>query len=49
MKINFKESLIILSISGKTLSIEKFTSQLLNILKSGGLVPYLKNFRKYSH
>ena len=46
---NLKEGLIFLSASGKTLSIEKFPLQLLTILKSGGLIPYLKKFGKYSH
>ncbi|MEA2086958.1 MAG: 3-isopropylmalate dehydratase small subunit [Candidatus Caldatribacteriota bacterium] len=46
---NLKEGLIILDISGETLSIEKFPLQLLSILKSGGLIPYLKKYKKYSH
>lgn len=41
MPINFKEGLIILSASEKTLSIKKFPPQLLSILKSGGLVSCL--------
>jgi len=49
MQVNLKEGLIILSASGKTLSIEKFPPQLLAILKSGGLIPYLKKFKKYSY
>jgi len=49
IKINLKEGLIFLSASRKTLSIEKFPLQLLTILKSEGLIPYLKKFGKYSH
>jgi len=46
---NLKEGLIILDISGETLSIEKYPPQLLSILKSGGLISYLKKYGKYSH
>ena len=49
MQVNLKEGLIILNTSGKTLSIEKYPPQLLSILKSGGLIPYLKKYKKYSH
>jgi len=49
IQINLKEGLIVLGTSEKTLSIEKFPPQLLAILKSGGLIPYLKKFGKYSH
>ena len=49
MQVNLKEGLIILNASGKTLSIEKFPFQLLSILKSGGLIPYLKKYKKYCH
>jgi len=49
IQINLKEGLIFLSASRKTLSIEKFPLQLLTILKSGGLIPYLKKYGKYSH
>ena len=49
IQINLKEGLIFLSASRKTLSIEKFPLQLLSILKSGGLIPYLKKYKKYSH
>jgi 3-isopropylmalate/(R)-2-methylmalate dehydratase small subunit len=49
IQINFKEELIILVASGKTLPIEKFPLQLLTILKSGGLIPYLKEYGKYAH
>lgn len=49
IQVNLKEGLIVLGISEKTLSIEKFPPQLLAILKSGGLIPYLRKFKKYSH
>jgi len=49
IQINLKEGLIVLGTSEKTLSIEKFPLQLLSILKSGGLIPYLRKFKKYSH
>jgi len=49
IQVNLKEGLIVLGTSEKTLSIEKFPPQLLNILKSGGLIPYLKKYKKYSH
>jgi len=49
IQLNLKEGLIVLGTSEKTLSIEKFPPQLLNILKSEGLIPYLKKFGKYSH
>lgn len=49
MQVNLKDGLIILTTSGKTLSIEKFPPQLLGILKSGGLIPYLKKYKKYFH
>jgi 3-isopropylmalate/(R)-2-methylmalate dehydratase small subunit len=48
IQINLKEGLIFLSASRKALSIEKFPLQLLTILKSEGLIPYLKKFGKYS-
>ena len=49
IQVNLKEGLIVLGTSEKTLSIEKFPPQLLAILKSGGLIPYLRKFKKYSH
>jgi hypothetical protein len=49
MRVNLKKGLIILNASGKTLSIEKFPLQLLTILEKGGLIPYLKKFKKFSH
>jgi len=49
IRVNLEEGLIILNASGKTLSIEKFPLQLLAILESGGLIPYLKKFKKFSH
>ena len=49
IQINLKDGLIVLGTSEKTLLIEKFPPQLLAILKSGGLIPYLRKFKKYSH
>ena len=49
IQINLKDGLFFLCASRKTLSIEKFPLQLLAILKSEGLIPYLKKFGKYSH
>jgi 3-isopropylmalate/(R)-2-methylmalate dehydratase small subunit len=49
IQVNLKEGLIILNVSRETLSIEKFPFQLLSILKNGGLIPYLKKYKKYSH
>ena len=49
IQVNLREGLIILNVSEKTLSIEKFPPQLLAILKSGGLIPYLRKYGKYSH
>ena len=49
IQINLKEGLIVLDTPEKTLSIEKFPLQLLAILKSEGLIPYLKKYKKYSH
>jgi len=49
IQLNLKEGLIIFNASGKTLSIEKFPLQLLTILKSGGLISYLKKYGKYSY
>ena len=49
IQIDLKEGLIVLGTSRKTLSIEKFPPQLLAILKSGGLIPYLRKFGKHSH
>ena len=49
IQINLKEGLIILDTSGEILSIEKFPPQFLSILKNGGLIPYLKKFKKYAH
>jgi len=44
IQINLKEGLFFLSSSRKTLSIEKFPLQLLSILKSEGLILYLKKY-----
>ena len=49
IQINLKEGLIILDTSGEILSIEKFPPQFLSILKNGGLIPYLKKYKRYAH
>jgi 3-isopropylmalate/(R)-2-methylmalate dehydratase small subunit len=49
IKINLKDGLITLNNPERNLLIEKYPPQLLNILKSGGLIPYLKKYRKYCH
>jgi len=49
IKINLKDGLITLNNPERNLLIEKYPPQLLNILKSGGLIPYFKKFRKYCH
>jgi 3-isopropylmalate dehydratase small subunit len=49
IQVNLKDGLIILSASSRILSIEKFLSQLLTILKSGRLIYYLKKFGRYFH
>ncbi len=49
IQVNLEEGLIILNVSRETLLIEKYPLQLLSILKSGGLISYLKKYGKYSH
>jgi len=49
IKINLKDDLITLYDPERKISIEKYPFQLLSILKSGGLIPYLKRYKKYSH
>ena len=49
IQINLEEGLIVLGTPEKTLSIEKFSPQLLAILKNEGLIPYMKKYGKYSH
>ena len=49
IKINLKNGLIDLYNPERKIPIEKYPPQLLNILKSGGLIPYLKKYKKYSH
>jgi len=44
VKINLQDGLITLYDPERKISIEKYPPQLLNILKSGGLIPYLKKF-----
>ena len=49
IQVNLEEGLIILNAFRETLSIEKYPLQLLSILKSGGLISYLKKYGKYCH
>lgn len=49
IKINLQDGLITLYNPERKISIEKYPSQLLSILKSEGLIPYLKKYKKYSH
>ena len=49
IKINLQDGLIALDNPKRKISIDKYPPQLLSILKSGGLIPYLKKFGKYSH
>ena len=49
IKINLQDGLITLYNPERKISIEKYPPQLLSILKSGGLIPYLKKYGKYSH
>ena len=49
IKINLQDGLITLYNPERKISIEKYPPQLLSILKSGGLISYLKKYGKYSH
>ena len=49
IKIDLKDGLITLNNPERNLLIKKYPPQLLDILKSGGLIPYLKKYKKYSH
>jgi len=49
IKINLQDGLITLYNPERKIPIEKYPSQLLSILKSGGLIPYLKKYKKYCH
>jgi len=49
IKINLQDGLINLYNPERKISIEKYPPQLLSILKSGGLIPYLKKYKKYFH
>lgn len=49
IKINLQDGLITLYGPERKMPIEKYPPQLLYILKSGGLISYLKKFKKYSH
>jgi len=48
IKIDLQNGLIILFSPERKISIEKYPAQLLSILKSGGLIPYLKKYKGYS-
>ena len=49
IKINLQDGLIALYDPERKISIEKYPPQLLSILKSGGLISYLKKYGKYSY
>ena len=49
IKINLQDGLIFLYDPERKISIEKYPPQLLSILKSGGLISYLKKYREYCH
>ena len=48
VKIDFQKGLIVLYDPERKMSIEKYPAQLLSILKSGGLILYLKKYKGYS-
>ena len=49
IKINLQDGLITLYNPERKIPIEKYPPQLLSILKSGGLISYLKRYKKYAH
>jgi len=49
INIDLHDALITLYNPERKISIEKYPPQLLSILKSGGLIPYLKKYGEYSH
>jgi len=49
IKMYLQDGLITLHNPERKILIEKYPPQLLYILKSGGLIPYLKKYKKYSH
>jgi len=49
IKIDLQDGLINLYNPKRKISIEKYPPQLLSILKSEGLISYLKKYKKYSH
>ena len=49
IKINLQDGLIALCDPERKISIKKYPPQLLSILKTGGLIPYMKKYGKYSH
>jgi len=48
IKINLKDGLITLYNPEREISFEKYPQQLLMILKSEGLIPYMKKYGKYN-
>jgi len=49
IKINLQDGLITLYDPERKIPIEKYPPQLLSILKSEGLISYLKKYKKYCH
>lgn len=49
IKINLQDGFIVLYNPERKIPIEKYPAQLLTILKSGGLISYLKKYGKYAH
>ncbi|MEA2021474.1 MAG: 3-isopropylmalate dehydratase [Candidatus Caldatribacteriota bacterium] len=49
IKINLQDGLIVLYDPERKILIEKYPPQLLSILKTGGLIPYMKKYGKYSN
>ena len=49
IKINLQDGLINLYNPERKISIERYPSQLLSILKNGGLISYLKKYGEYCH
>jgi len=47
IKINLQDGLITLYNPEREISFEKYPPQLLSILKTGGLIPYMKKYGKY--
>ena len=49
INIDLRDALITLYNPERKIPIEKYPPQLLSILKSGGLISYLKRYKKYAH